>query len=144
MNKKIITLIGAALIASSVHANHQLDQGLRDGIVGGIIGAIIGNNTGSGDSETGALIGAVSGISSGVLNRRSHSSVSHTSVSHSRGHRIHTRSVHHGHHIPHHPVYTTVYEQVWVRPVYNYDFHGNPFVVSPGYYKTITRRVRVR
>lgn len=142
MNKKIITLIGAALIASSVHANHQLDQVLRDGTVGGIIGAIIGNNTGSGDSETGALIGAVTGIGSGVLNRRSHSSRSHPRVSHSSGHRVHHGG--YGHHIPHHPVYTTVYEQVWVRPVYNYDFHGNPFVVSPGYYKTITRRVRVR
>jgi len=138
MNKKIITLIGATLIASSVHANHQLDQGIRDGIVGGIIGAIIGNNTGSGDSETGALIGAVTGIGSGVLNRRSHSS----------GHYGQSRGVHHGHRIlspvPCQPVYTTVYDQVWVRPIYNYDAYGNPFVVRAGYYKTVTRRVRVR
>jgi len=139
MNKKIITLIGATLIASSVHANHQLDQGIRDGIVGGIIGAIIGNNTGSGDSETGALIGAVTGISSGVLNRRGQ-------YGHSRG--VHHGGIHQGHRIlspiPHHPVYTTVYEQVWVQPIYNYDAYGNPFVVRAGYYKTITRRVRVR
>ncbi len=139
MNKTIITLIGATLIASSVHANHQLDQGIRDGIVGGIIGAIIGNNTGSGDSETGALIGAVSGISSGVLNRRGQ-------YGHSRG--VHHGGIHQGHRIlspiPHHPVYTTVYEQVWVQPIYNYDAYGNPFVVRAGYYKTITRRVRVR
>lgn len=137
MNKKIITLIGAALIASSVHANHQLDQGLRDGIVGGIIGAIIGNNTGSGDSETGALIGAVSGISSGVLNRRSHSS----------GHRVHTRSVHHsyGHHIPVKPVYTTVYEQRWIPAIYSTpDYYGNVHLIRHGYYKTVTRRVRIR
>ena len=140
MNKKIITIIGAAaLLASSTHANPHIDSGLRDGIVGGIIGAIIGNNSGSGDSETGALIGAVAGVTNGIMNRRGH-------YGHSRG--VHHGGIHQGHrvisHIPHHPVYTTVYEQVWVNPVYNYDAYGTPFVVRPGYYKTITRRVRVR
>lgn len=140
MNKKIITIIGAAaLLASSTHANPHVDSTLRDGIVGAILGGIIGNNTGSGDSETGALIGAVAGVTNGIMNRRGH-------YGHSRS--IHRGGVHHGHRvlspIPQHPVYTTIYEQVWVNPVYNYDAYGNPFVVRPGYYKTITRRVRVR
>ena len=138
MNKKIITIIGAAaLLASSTHANPHIDSGLRDGIVGGIIGAIIGNNTGSGDSETGALIGAVTGISSGVLNRRSYSS----------GHRGHTQSVHHshGHHIPVRPVYTTVYEQRWIPAIYSTpDYYGNVHLIRHGYYKTVSRRVRIR
>jgi hypothetical protein len=133
MNKKIITLIGAAaLLASSTHANPHVDSTLRDGIVGAILGGIIGNNTGSGDGDTGALIGAVAGVTNGIMNRR--------------GHYGHSRGIHygHGHHIPVRPVYTTVYEQVWVQPIYNYDAYGNPFVVRAGYYKTITRRVRVR
>jgi hypothetical protein len=142
MNKKIITLIGAALIASSVHANHQLDQGLRDGIVGGIIGAIIGNNTGSGDSETGALIGAVTGIGSGVLNRRSHSSRSHPRVSHSSGHRVHHGG--YGYHVPPRATYKIVYDMVWIEPVYDYDIHGNAFVIRAGYYQRTPRQVRIR
>lgn len=136
MNKKIITLIGAALIASSVHANHQLDQGLRDGIVGGIIGAIIGNNTGSGDSETGALIGAVTGIGSGVLNRRSQS------VYHGRAPSVHHSGVTH---VPlPRATHKIVYDMVWIEPVYNYDIHGNAFVVRAGYYQRTPRRVRIR
>jgi len=140
MNKKIITLIGAAaLLASSTHANPHVDSTLRDGIVGAILGGIIGNNTGSGDGDTGALIGAVAGVTNGIMNRRSHSS----------GHSVHTRSVHHGHgyghHIPVQPVYTTVYRQVWVHPCYSTpDYYGHVHLIRPGYYKTVTKRVRVR
>lgn len=137
MNNKIITLIAATLIASSVHANHQVDGILRDGIVGGIIGAVIGNNTGSGDSETGALIGAVSSITKGVMQRRSHG-----------GHYGSSQPIYHGSSVPHTPLpratHKIVYDMVWIEPVYNYDIHGNAFVVRAGYYQRTPRRVRIR
>jgi uncharacterized protein YcfJ len=132
MNKKIIAIIGAILIASSIHANDRLDSVLRDGIIGGILGGIIGNNTGSGDSETGALIGALAGATNGIMTRRSHS-----------GHKFSSQSSRY--HYPSHSgvCYTTVFEHVWVEPIYNYDVYGNAFIVREGYYKTIKRRVPV-
>ena len=145
MNNKIITLIAATLIASSVHANHQVDGILRDGIVGGIIGAVIGNNTGSGDSETGALIGAVSSITKGVMQRRS--SGGHYGSSHGR-HYGSSQPIYHGGHVPHVPLpratHKIVYDMLWIEPVYEYDIHGNPFVVRAGYYQRTPRRVRIR
>lgn len=132
MNKKIIAIIGATLIASLIHANDRLDSVLRDGIIGGILGGIIGNNTGSGDSETGALIGAVAGVTNGIMTRRSHP-----------GHQFSSQSSRY--HCPTHSGirYTTVFEHVWVEPIYNYDVYGNAFIVREGYYKTIKRRVPV-
>jgi|TARA_B110000483_G_scaffold206116_1_gene250213 uncharacterized protein YcfJ len=132
MNKKIIALIGATLIASSVHANDHLDSVLRDGIIGGILGGIIGNNTGSGDSETGALIGALAGVTNGIMTRRSHS-----------GHQLSSQSSRYRY--PSHSsiLYTTIFEDVWVEPIYNYDVYGNAFIVREGYYKRIKRRVPV-
>ena len=126
MKKLIITLIGAALIASSTYANHHIDGAIRDGIIGGIIGGVIGNNTGSGDSETGALIGAVSGITNGILNR------SHRPIHHPR--RVYT---------PRHSCSqtTVIYDKVWVRPVYNYDVYGNRYVIREGNWKTVKRHI---
>lgn len=144
MNNKIITLIAATLIASSVHANHQVDGILRDGIVGGIIGAVIGNNTGSGDSETGALIGAVSSITKGVMQRRSSGGHYGSSqpIYHGGAPSVHHGG--HGYHIPPRATHKIVYDMLWIEPVYDYDIHGNAFVVRAGYYQRTPRRVRIR
>lgn len=133
--KKTTALIGAILIASTAHAQYQLDSILRDGVVGGVIGGVIGNNTGEGDSETGALIGAVSGVTNGVLNRnrnRSYIPRGHTQQQPVYSSQPYPRVVNCVRHI-------TYNEQVWVRPVYNYDVNGNPFVIRNGYWKSVRR-----
>ena len=132
MNKKIVAIIGATLIASHTHANDRLNSVLRDGIIGGILGGIIGNNIGSGDSETGALIGALAGVTNGIMTRRSHSV-----------HRFSSQRPRYRYPLHSGIRYTSVFEHVWVEPIFNYDVYGNAFIVREGYYKTIKRRVPV-
>ena len=131
MKKLTITLIGVAFIATVVNAQYQLNEVIRDGVVGGVIGGVIGNNTGENDGETGALIGVVSGVTGGILNRQK------TTTLPNRGY------------TPPPQVLTprvvnctrsyTYYENVWIKPVHNYDVYGNPFVVRKGYWKQVSR-----
>lgn len=133
MKKTTAALVGAILIASTAHAQYQLDSILRDGVVGGVIGGVIGNNMGEGDSETGALIGAVSGVTNGVINRkRSYTPRVYTHQQPVYSTQPYPRVVNCVRHI-------TYNEQVWVRPVYNYDVNGNPFVIRNGYWKSVRR-----
>ena len=129
MKKTTAALLGAILIASTAHAQYQLDGIIRDGVVGGVIGGVIGNNTGDRDGETGALIGAVSGVTSGVLNRRYNSN-------------SHPRSGHTPRYYSQCFTNTPVFNSVWVKPVYNYDVYGNPFVIRAGYWKQIRHNVQ--
>jgi|SaaInlStandDraft_1057018.scaffolds.fasta_scaffold122002_3 hypothetical protein len=134
MKKTKITtaLIGAIAIASTAQAQYQLNDVIRDGVVGGVIGGVIGNNVGEGDSETGALIGVVSGITGGVINRQG------TSVHAPRGGH-HSHAPRRTHNVINCTRTITYYESVWVKPIYNYDVYGNPFVIREGHWKQIRR-----
>ena len=132
MKKTKITaaLIGAITIASTAHAQYQLNEVIRDGVVGGVIGGVIGNNTGENDGETGALIGVVSGVTGGILNRQK------TVTLPNRGYAPPPRVI-----TPRVVNCTrsyTYYEDRWVKPVYNYDVYGNPFVVREGYWRKVS------
>ncbi|MBU1348360.1 MAG: hypothetical protein KKA16_15575 [Alphaproteobacteria bacterium] len=69
MNKAIIAIGAAGLLASACasdpYGNGGSSQTVRQGAIGAglgaVAGAIIGNNVGSGNAATGALIGGVAG-----------------------------------------------------------------------------------
>jgi len=143
MKKTIIASIAAFAIVSTSSAN--LGDVLIDSAIGGGIGAVIGNNTGDGDSETGAIIGAVSGGVAGWRNRtggfgrgygNNHGHYPQT-MPHGRSYPTPSR-VYNTHRCPP-PVVT--YDSTWVKPVYNYDAYGTPFVVRHGYWSTDRRIV---
>ena len=58
MKKTTAALLGAILIASTAHAQYQLDGIIRDGVVGGVIGGVIGNNTGDRDTTQTVILAA--------------------------------------------------------------------------------------
>ena len=134
MKKTKITaaLIGAITIASTAHAQYQLNEVIRDGVVGGVIGGVIGNNTGENDGETGALIGVVSGVTGGILNRQK-GPVTMPNNGYTPPPQVLTPRV-----VNCTRSYT-YYENVWIKPVYNYDVYGNPFIVRNGYWKQVRR-----
>ena len=75
MNKAIIAIAGAGLLASACASdpygnsgpNETVRQGAIGAGIGAVAGAIIGNNVGDGNAGRGAAIGAVIGGAAGAI-----------------------------------------------------------------------------
>ena len=75
MNKAILAIGAAGLLASACasdpYGNSNSNQTVRQGAIGAgigaVAGAIIGNNVGSGNAATGALIGGLAGGAIGAV-----------------------------------------------------------------------------
>lgn len=75
MNKAILAIAGAGLLASACASdpyygggsNEAARQGAIGAAIGAVAGAAIGNNVGGGSAATGAALGAIAGGAVGVI-----------------------------------------------------------------------------
>lgn len=68
MNKLVISVIGAGMLAAACTSTGNIERNAAGGAaLGALAGAVIGNNVGDGDAGRGAVIGAVVGGAAGAV-----------------------------------------------------------------------------